>query len=350
MNRVWTEMLFRFAPIISHKSETLKQINLYGGGSIEFWSMEDPDSGRGFDYDRAIIDEAEKAKNLEYSWTKVIRPTLTDRRGDAWFLSTPKGMDSYFYKLFKFEEKFPKLWKSWQMPSRTNPYLPAGEIEEAEMTLDPDSFRQEYLAEFINAAKRPFMYCFAERHVIDGLFYRPEFPLYLSFDFNVNPMTCLIGQHGHDADGEFIEFIDEIRLPNSDIYEVCDRIMMKYSGAHFLVTGDRTGLNRTGLLKNANYYVAIQKSLGIKEQQITLPTNPHYNESIVLCNSILAKHPRIFFDKTNCKETIYDMRYVEWDGVKPIKHDRTKREQQADLFDNVRYYFNTFHRGFVKKL
>src|SRR3990172_12083602 len=130
-----------------------------------------------------------------------------------------------------------------------------------------------------------------------------------------------------------IHFIDEIYLQNSDIYEVCNHIKSKYKKAHYLITGDRSGLSRTGLQKNLNYYTAIKQELLVRDAQFRLPINPPYNESIVLCNSILARHPHVKFHRTRCKETIYDMRFVGWDGTKIIKDDRKKREQQADLHD-----------------
>ena len=79
-------------------SEQEKRIELSNGAALEFWSLENPDSGRGRKYGRAIIDEAAKVAKLEHAWNETIRPTLTDYRGDAFFPSTPKGRN-YFWKL-----------------------------------------------------------------------------------------------------------------------------------------------------------------------------------------------------------------------------------------------------------
>lgn len=349
LSETWNEIKSRLQPIIKHKDEQLKKLELITGGTIDMWSMDDPDSGRGFKYHRAIIDEFSKARNNEYAWNKTIRPTLTDFKGDGWFLSTPKGMNNYFYELFKNEQKFDN-WKSWQMPTLTNPYIDPSEIAEAEKQLDPFTFKQEYLAEFISTANRPFMYCFDDKkHISEQAVYREGETVYLSFDFNVNPMTCIIAQHGFIDGKPFIHFIDEVFIENSDIYEVCRVIKSRYPNAHFMVTGDRSGLNRTGLNRNYNYYKVIKEILELKDAQFKIPPNPLYELNIVLCNSIFANHPRVLFHPTKCKESIYDMRFVEWDGQKIIKDDRTKRAQRADLFDCVRYYFNTFHNNFLKK-
>ena len=45
-------------PIIRHKDETEKRIELITGGVLEFWSLQDPDPGRSRKYKRVAVDEA----------------------------------------------------------------------------------------------------------------------------------------------------------------------------------------------------------------------------------------------------------------------------------------------------
>lgn len=350
LEEVWREIKHRLQPITKRKNEQLKQLELTTGGIIDMWSLDDPDSGRGRRYNRAIVDEFEKAKHGEYAWSKTIRATLADFKGDAWFLSTPKGVNTYFYELFTNEEKYDD-WKSWQMPTHTNPFIDNSEIDAAESQLDPLTFRQEFLAEFISNADRPFMYCFESKHISEDAVYRDGFQVYLSFDFNVNPMTCSISQEGVINGKPFIHFIDEIYLQNSDIADVCRTFKSKYSmvnNAQIMVTGDSSGQSRSGLKKGMNYYTIIQQELGLRSAQIRVGHNPDYSDNIVLCNSILSSHPDVKFHPKNCKQTIFDMQFTEWDGTKIIKANRTKREQQSDMLDCVRYRFGTFNYNFLK--
>jgi hypothetical protein len=89
----------------------------------------------------------------------VLRPTLTDYQGGAWFLSTPKSLN-YFYTLFKRGQNDAGndhgVWKSWQFPTVANPYLPAEEITAAEQELPERTFLQEYRAQFIEDAGAVF--------------------------------------------------------------------------------------------------------------------------------------------------------------------------------------------------
>ena len=147
---VWRDLIRPVADIAVKVNATERRIELPNGGSIEVWTLENDDAGRGRKYKRAIVDEAAMCSRLKSSWEESIRPTLTDLVGDAWFLSTPKGLN-YFYDLFQRGQDravYPD-WQSWQMPSSVNPYLPVHEIEAIRLELPELAFKQEILAEFL---------------------------------------------------------------------------------------------------------------------------------------------------------------------------------------------------------
>ncbi len=133
------------------KNEQQKLILLPDGGSIRVRSGDDPDSLRGASLDLAVLDEA--AFLREAIWTAAIRPTLSDRRGKALFLSTPNGIGNWFYRIYTFglDPTRPE-WHAWTFPTSTNPHIPADEIEAAWRDLPERIFRAEYLAEFTDDA------------------------------------------------------------------------------------------------------------------------------------------------------------------------------------------------------
>ena len=148
------EIYSRVSEIVVKKHEN-QFIELDSGGSIEFWSLENPLAGRSRKYKVAIIDEAAFNRNLWKSWTEAIRPTLTDLKGSAWFMSTPKGKND-FYKLWMRGQTGEPDWMSWQMPTITNPFIDPSEIEAARRDLPELAFKQEYLAEFNDNVANPF--------------------------------------------------------------------------------------------------------------------------------------------------------------------------------------------------
>ncbi len=148
---VWRTMLDTLQPVLTAKNEQERRAELIGGGSIECWSLDSPDAGRGRKYRTVVVDEAAIVPDLETAWQQSIRPTLTDLRGDAWFLSTPKGIAGYFHALYQrgLDADNPD-WRSWCMPTAANPFIDPAEIVDARRDLSELAFAQEYEARFVS--------------------------------------------------------------------------------------------------------------------------------------------------------------------------------------------------------
>lgn len=156
---VWRAVKRVLKPVTSSVSEQDKRIELINGGIVDFWSLDgDPEACRGRKYKRVIINEAAKARHLQLAWEQAIRATLTDYRGDAWFPSTPRGRD-FYHELFERGrdtcEEYPS-WKSWQIPTSSNPHIHPEELEEAKRDLPTTVWLQEYEAQFLDVAGRFF--------------------------------------------------------------------------------------------------------------------------------------------------------------------------------------------------
>jgi hypothetical protein len=150
MAETWRELCSTLAPVILNKNEQERRLELISGGAIDLWSLDSPDAGRGRKYAVIVIDEAAMIPTLEQAWQQSIRPTLTDFRGSAWILSTPRGLN-YFNVLFnRGQDCEHDDWASWQMPTSTNPFIALEEIEAARMDMTEAAFQQEYLALFVN--------------------------------------------------------------------------------------------------------------------------------------------------------------------------------------------------------
>ena len=346
MSKVWEEVKFILHSIIERKDEQLKQIKLITGGQIDFWSLEEPNNGRGFSYHRAIIDECEKARHFKEAWERAIRPTLTDYEGDGWFLSTPKFGQSYFKTLAlnKHKEGF-EDWNSWTFTSYDNPYLKKEEIDAARRQLDELTFRCEYLAEDVDLVGKPFAYAFSEEKHVGKCEFNSEKEILLSFDFNASPMSAVAAQLYDDR----IEYIKEFTINNSNTYEICDMIHAYFPYAVFLVTGDATGRNRSALAQgNINHYIVIQQKLGLVDTQIKSPSiNPHVKDRQVILNSVLQNF-KVIIDPDNCPNTIRDLKYVEVDDNGDIKKDRSSETKLADHLDCFSYLLCTFMGDFIK--
>jgi hypothetical protein len=348
LEEFWTVVKGILHDVIKSKSEQLKQIRLITGGVIDMWSMDDPDSGRGRKYKRVVIDECEKAKHLKVAWNGTIRATLTDFVGDAWFLSTPQFGQTYFKELFAraIDEKFEHEWQSWKFSTYDNPFMNHTEIESAKATTDPLYFLCEYMAEDVSIGSMLWAYAYdPNKHLCEFELDNGKETI-LSFDFNRNPMTCSVLQTDHY---DSIDIYETIKLPNSDIYQMCEYIRTLYGNRLLVVTGDASGNSGSAMVQdNLNYYKIIASELNLNIRHFQVPTiNPSIAKNRVLVNSLLSRgNVRLNKDKT--KPLQFDLENVSVlaDGTMK-KQDRTDPAQQADALDTFRYACNVFLNKFV---
>jgi len=137
-------------PILKNTNESRLEFKVKtqdGEESLIFlrgWEAIETLRGQAFDF--LILDEVASMRSFWIGWQEVLRPTLTDNKGDAMFISTPKGYN-HFYDLYN-KELTDKEFKSFQFSSYDNPFLPNEEIDSAKATIPKERFEQEYMASF----------------------------------------------------------------------------------------------------------------------------------------------------------------------------------------------------------
>lgn len=132
-------------------------------GRITFRSMDEPNSARGHTADGVVVDEA--ADVPEEAWYEVLRPMLLDTRGWAWIIGTPKGRNWFWREWVAARDRTDSA--AWQAPgcgvridadtqqlvrephALENPDITFDEMASIWERTPERSFRQEYLAEFI---------------------------------------------------------------------------------------------------------------------------------------------------------------------------------------------------------
>lgn len=152
MVEFWNELKASLAGTIYAKNESTNRLELTTGGIIELWSLERPDAPRGRRYHRLIIDEAAQVRALGYAWQAVLRLTLADYQGDAWWFSTPRSRN-YFWQLFRKGDPTNPYqapdWMSWRMSSYDNPYIHPSELDDLVKDLPEQEVQQEVYAQFL---------------------------------------------------------------------------------------------------------------------------------------------------------------------------------------------------------
>lgn len=123
------------------------ELTLKNGSIVCFRSLDNPDDARGPGLDWAWIDET--CKCAKVAWNTMM-PALIDKKGIAWFTTTPRGFD-WCYKAFwkKAQEGVPGFW-AVQYRTIDNPIIDKALVEEQRAQMDPAFFQQEYEANFVN--------------------------------------------------------------------------------------------------------------------------------------------------------------------------------------------------------
>lgn len=133
-------------------------------GVITFVSLDNPDNARGKTASLVIVDEGGFVQDL--AWYEVLRPMLSDTNGAALIMGTPKGRN-WLYREFVAARDAPDA-ASWQIPTLgveirdgrlirkphplENPDFKFAEAEAMFRSMPERTFRQEFLAEFIEDA------------------------------------------------------------------------------------------------------------------------------------------------------------------------------------------------------
>jgi PBSX family phage terminase large subunit len=165
----WQMLIKELQPIILKQNESRLELevrNLKETTSlIQLRGWESIETMRGQRFDLLILDEVAMMRNFWSNWEEVLRPTLTDTRGGAIFISTPKGFN-HFYDLYNLENK-DKDYKSFHFTTYDNPFMPIDEIDKAKNELPEDRFSQEYLADFRKTEGLVYKEFSRERHLFN---------------------------------------------------------------------------------------------------------------------------------------------------------------------------------------
>lgn len=151
---IWDLLMDLGRDVITSSHVNNMDITLINGAKIYVRGSDRPDTLRGVSLTYLVLDEVADIK--ADTWEKVLRAALSDKKGKALFIGTPKGRN-WFYDMYNLglEGEDPE-WKSWHFTTKDNPLIDPKEIEGAKKTLSSFAFKQEYEASFDNAGTDTF--------------------------------------------------------------------------------------------------------------------------------------------------------------------------------------------------
>ena len=114
------------------------------GAQVRLFGADNPNALRGMYLDGVVMDEyADMRPSL---WGEVIRPLLSDRKGWAVFIGTPKGKNS-FWRIYDEAGRDPSWFRLMLKASETG-ILSATELADARKTMTQSQYDQEFECSF----------------------------------------------------------------------------------------------------------------------------------------------------------------------------------------------------------
>lgn len=190
-NIAW-DYLLRFAsPVMAKANQSELWVELITGARIRLFGADNADSLRGLYLDGVVLDEY--ADMRPRIWGEIIRPLLSDRRGWAVFIGTPKGHNA-FWDLYNNATK-DNDWYVKTLRADQTKLIADEELLDARKAMTPDQYEQEFLCSFEAAILGAYygqeMRALTDQDRITPIEFDPMFPLESSWDLGYSDDTTI---------------------------------------------------------------------------------------------------------------------------------------------------------------
>ena len=190
-------------------NESELRVDYPSGAQIRIYGADNPDSLRGIYLDGVVLDEYGLMDPTV--WEEVIRATLTDRQGWAFFIGTPNGKNQ-FYDLSQRAQTDDGWFHASYKASQTG-ILPPDELASAKANMTADQYAQEFECSF-EASVRGAVYAREMQAARDDgrvtlVPYDPALPVHTSWDLGYRDRTAIwFSQHAFGGAIRLIDYVE----------------------------------------------------------------------------------------------------------------------------------------------
>ena len=175
------------------------------GARIQLYGADNPDTLKGIYLDGVVSDEY--AQMNPKMFTEVIRPALSDRKGFAIFIGTPKGKNEFYDLYHAAPEK--KGWARFLYKASETGILDDEELELAKQDMPETEYEQEYECSWSAALRGAYYAKEIEKAYEEGRVgkvpYDPSKQVVTSWDLGVSDATAIWFAQ---FDGKAVNIID----------------------------------------------------------------------------------------------------------------------------------------------
>ena len=312
-----------------------KKITFSNGSIILFKGVDDPEKFKSLNLHWIEIEECSQISDSSFKallgrLRGTIKPEWNGFKYRVFGHTNPQASKGWIWKRFVDNPK--ENYRLIIAPTSENIHLPEHFIQSLKDEYDPEYYRINVLGEFGNYASGLVVKGFSDDNIAN-LTYNDGLPLYLTCDFNVDPMCWEIAH----VDDNNVYFFDEIVIENTSTQEAIEEFIRRYPEhkSDVVICGDASGDFRSSTSEFTNYMIIIRalQGAGYNPKLKIRSFNPPVLRRIQSFNAKVRNannEPHIFIDK-RCKwllHNVYNLAFKEGTSVvnvptvKQIQNDR----------------------------
>lgn len=301
-------------------NESELYVSILPDAKLQIFGADNADGLRGSYLDDCTLDEyADMAPSI---WGSVVRPMLSDRRGTATFIGTPKGRNQ-FYDIYERAASDPD-WFRFFLPSSLTGILPRDELDAARKDMTPEQFEQEFECSFEAAILGAYFgkeVAEAERAgritIVDR---NPELPVHTAWDLGMGDSTAIWFWQITPEEIRVVDFYEN-HGQGLDHYAKQIRSKPYIRGSDWVPHDAKVRELGTGRSR-----VETMVTLGLKPKLV-----PDHGLMDGI-NAARITFPRIWFDGERCA-----------DGLEALRQYRTDYDEKTRAFKNTPKHDWTSH-------
>ena len=309
--------------------ESELRVDLPGGRRIQLFGADNPDAIRGIYLDGVVLDEyAQVPPKL---WPEVIRPALTDRKGWATFIGTPKGRNS-FCELYENAKADPTWYAAMFKASETGIIAP-DELAAALKDMGEDQYAQEFECSFQAALLGAYYGKILTQAEKDGRItkvpWEPTIQVHVAWDLGIGDSTALWFVQVHRREVRVIDFYETSGVGLDHYVKVLRDKPYTYAQDANIWPHD-IDVQELGTGKSR---LEVAKTLGLRG---TIAKKLPIDDGIGAVRMLL---PRCWFDAEKCKLGLEALRQYqrEYDDEMKVFKNKPRHDWTSHAADAFRY-------------
>jgi phage terminase large subunit len=310
-------------------NESELRANLPNGAHVRLYGADNPDRLRGLFLDGVIMDEY--ADMRPRVWGEVVRPMLSDRKGWAAFIGTPKGHNE-FYRVWQ-DAKHDSDWFKMILRGSESGLVSDGELAAMRKTMTDDQYEQEVECSFEAAIAGAYYGRDMNVALVEGRItsvpYDPELPVYTAWDLGYRDDTAIWWYQVVRGEVHVIDFHASSGQPISYYGDVIGSRPYKY-GRHWLPHDARAKTLASGGKSTVEQLASF-----IKFETMAIVPDLSIQDGIQAVRMML---PRTWFDETACDLGLEALRQYqrEYDEDKKAFKEKPRHDWTSHAADAFR--------------